>query len=161
MRAVAAAGRRPQISRAGDTFIVTKLDRLARYVRGVYQIADDLAAREVKLSIGSSVCDPTGPIGKLLFNVLAMVAEFEGDLIRLRTKEGMRIAKAKGRLRGEKPKLPPKQEALLVQLHGNGEHTMSELAELFSVGRSTVYRALDRSRVKQAAAAGKDPKQKG
>lgn len=145
-------------SRAGDTFIVTKLDRLARSVRDVYQIADDLAAREVKLSIGGSVYDPTDPMGKLLFNVLAMVAEFEGDLIRLRTKEGMKIAKAKGRLRGKKPKLSPKQEALLVQLHGNGEHTMSELAELFSVGRSTVYRALDRARIKEAAAEAKRPK---
>ena len=77
-------------------------------------------------------------MGKLLFNVLAMVAEFEGDLIRLRTKEGMKIAKAKGRLGGKKLKLSTNQEALLVQLQGNGEHTMSELAELFSVGRSTV-----------------------
>ncbi|WP_461174820.1 recombinase family protein [Arthrobacter sp. Z1-9] len=144
--------------RAGDTFIVTKLDRLARSVRDVYQIADDLAAREVKLSIGGSVYDPTDPMGKLLFNVLAMVAEFEGDLIRLRTKEGMKIAKAKGRLRGKKPKLSPKQEALLVQLHANGEHTTSELAELFSVGRSTVYRALDRARIKEAAAEAKRPK---
>jgi DNA invertase Pin-like site-specific DNA recombinase len=82
-------------SRAGDTFIVTKLERLARSVRDVYQIADDLAARAVKLSIGGSVYDPTDPMRKLLFNVLAMVAEFEGDLIRLRTKEGMQIVKAK------------------------------------------------------------------
>jgi DNA invertase Pin-like site-specific DNA recombinase len=97
-------------SRAGDTFIVTKLDRLARSVRDVYQIADDLAAREVKLSIGGSVYDPTDPMGKLLFNVLAMVAEFEGDLIRLRTKEGMKIAKAKGRLRGKSPSFPPNRK---------------------------------------------------
>ena len=45
--------------------------------------------------------DPTDPVGRLLFNVLAMVAEFEGDLIRMRTREGMRVAKAKGRLRGK------------------------------------------------------------
>ena len=44
--------------------------------------------------------DPTDPVGRLLFNVLAMVAEFEADLIRLRTREGMKVAKAKGRLRG-------------------------------------------------------------
>jgi DNA invertase Pin-like site-specific DNA recombinase len=73
--------------RAGDTFIVTKLDRLARSVRDAHQIADDLAARGVKLGIGGSVHDPTHPMGKLLFNVLAMVAEFEGDLIRARTRE--------------------------------------------------------------------------
>ena len=93
--------------RDGDTFVVTKLDRLARSVRGAHQIADDLAAREVKLSIAGSVYDPTDPMGKPLFNVLAMVAEFEADLIRVRTREGMKVAKAKGRLRGKSPKLTP------------------------------------------------------
>ena len=44
--------------------------------------------------------DPTDPVGRLLFNVLAMVAELESDLIRLRTREGMKVEKAKGRLRG-------------------------------------------------------------
>ena len=104
---------------------------------------DGLAAREVKLSIAGSVYDPTDPMGKLLFNVLAMVAEFEADLIRARTREGMRVAK--GRLRGKSPKLTPRQEAHLVQLHAADEHTVGELAELFSVGRSTVYRALQRA----------------
>ena len=93
--------------RDGDTFVVTKLDRLARSVRDAHQIADDLATREVKLSIAGSVYDPTDPMGKLLFNVLAMVAEFEADLIRARTREGMKVAKAKGRLRGKSPKLTP------------------------------------------------------
>jgi DNA invertase Pin-like site-specific DNA recombinase len=45
-------------------------------------IVDDLTRREVKLSIGGSVHDPTDPVGRLLFNLLAMVAEFEADLIR-------------------------------------------------------------------------------
>jgi DNA invertase Pin-like site-specific DNA recombinase len=110
--------------RDGDTFAVVKLDRLARSVRDAHQIADDLAARGVKLSINGSVHDPNDPVGKLLFNVLAMVAEFEGDLIRARTREGMKIAKAKGRLRGKQPKLSPTQEAHLVKLHAAGEHTM-------------------------------------
>lgn len=60
--------------------------------------------------------------GKLLFNVLAMVAEFEGDLIRARTREGMKVAKAKGRLRGKKRKLSPRQEAHLVKLHSRRTH---------------------------------------
>ena len=88
--------------------------------------------------------DPTDPVGRLLFNVLAMVAEFESDLIRLRTREGMKITKAKGHLRGRKPKLTVRQEAHLVYLLAAGEHSTAELAELFGVGRSTVYRALDR-----------------
>ena len=131
--------------RAGDTLVVTKLDRLARSLPDARDIVDDLTKREVKLSLGGSFHDPADPVGRLLFNVLAMVAEFEGDLIRMRTREGMKVAKAKGRLRGKKPKLSPKQEAHLVQLHGAGDHTMNELAELFSVGRSTVYRAIERS----------------
>jgi DNA-binding MarR family transcriptional regulator len=54
----------------------------------------------------------------------------------------MKVARAKGRLRGKQPKLSPGQEAHLVALHSAGEHTISELEELFSITRSTVYRAL-------------------
>jgi len=82
-----------------------------------------------------------------------MVAEFEADLSRARTREGMKVAKAKGRLRGKKPKLTPRQEAHLVELHHSGQHTSAELAELFSVARSTVYRALERADREAAAPA--------
>jgi DNA invertase Pin-like site-specific DNA recombinase len=74
-----------------------------------------------------------------------MVAEFESDLIRARTREGMKVAKANGRLRGKQPKLTPRQEAHLVQLYHAGAHTSAELAELFGVARSTVYRAITRA----------------
>jgi DNA invertase Pin-like site-specific DNA recombinase len=82
-------------------------------------------------------------VGRLLFNVLAMVAEFESDLIRMRTREGLEVARAAGRLRGRKPKLTPNQERHLVELHNTGGKSAAELAELFSVGRSTVYRAIE------------------
>jgi DNA invertase Pin-like site-specific DNA recombinase len=58
----------------------------------------------------------------------------------------MRVAKAKGRLRGRKPKLNPRQEAHLATLMATGEHSVAELADLFGVSRPTVYRALQRSR---------------
>ena len=73
---------------SGDTLVVTKLDRLARSLPDARDILDELTRRNVKLSLGGSVHDPTDPIGRLLFNVLAMVAEFEADLIRMRTREG-------------------------------------------------------------------------
>lgn len=132
--------------RAGDTLVVTKLDRLARSVADAGAIADDLEQRGIALSLGGSVHDPTDPVGRLLFHALAMVAEFEADLNRMRTREGMKVARAKGRLRGKQPKLTVKQEAHLVALHRAGEHTTGELAELFGVARSTVYRALERTR---------------
>jgi DNA invertase Pin-like site-specific DNA recombinase len=131
--------------RAGDTLVVSKLDRLARSLPDARDIADELTRGEVKLSLGGSVHDPTDPVGRLLFNVLAMVAEFEADLTRMRTREGMKVARAKGRLRGKRPKLSARQEVHLVQLHRAGEHTSGELAELFGVARSTVYRALERA----------------
>ena len=68
--------------RAGDTLVVTKLDRLARSLPDARAIADELTARQISLSLGGSVYDPTDAVGRLLFNVLAMVAEFESDLIR-------------------------------------------------------------------------------
>ena len=68
-------------------------------------IVDELTARQIKPNLGGSIHDPTDPVGRLLFNVLAMVAEFEAVLIRARTREGMEVAKAKGRLRGKQPKL--------------------------------------------------------
>jgi DNA invertase Pin-like site-specific DNA recombinase len=134
--------------RAGDTLVVTKLDRLARSLPDARDIVEELTEREVKLALGGSIHDPTDPVGRLLFNVLAMVAEFESDLIRMRTREGMKVARAKGRLRGKQPKLSATQEAHLVSLYTAGEHTISELEELFSITRSTVYRAISRSRAR-------------
>ena len=116
--------------RAGDTLVVTKLDRLARSQPDARAIADELTARQISLSLGGSVYHPTDAVGRLLrFNVLAMVAEFESDLIRLRAVEGMKVAKAKGRLRGKQPKLNRKQEAHLVSLVHSGEYSTLEVAE--------------------------------
>ena len=92
-------------------------------------IVDELTAGGVRLNIGGSVHDPTDPVGRLLYNVLGMIAEFESDLIRMRTREGMKVAKAKGRLRGKQPKLKPAQEAHLVELWHAGTHTSADLAE--------------------------------
>ena len=132
--------------RAGDTLVVTKLDRLARSLTDARNIVEELTTAGIKLNIGGSVHDPTDPVGRLLFNVLAMIAEFESDLIRMRTRKGMKVAKAKGRLRGKQPKLKPAQEAHLVELWHAGKHTSAELAELFSVARFyPVYRAVRRA----------------
>ena len=130
--------------RAGDTLVVPKLDRLARSVPDARQIADALVARGVKLALGTSVDDPADPMGKMFFNILATFAEFEADLIRMRTREGMAIARAKGKLRGKPPKLSAKQQKELCRMHDSGAYSISDLAELFSVSRPTVSRTLAR-----------------
>jgi len=131
-------------ARAGDTLVVPKLDRLARSVPDARAIADALIARGVKLALGASVYDPVDPMGKMFFNILATFAEFEADLIRLRTREGMAIARAKGKLRGKSPKLSEKQQKELRRMYDSGDHSISDLAEVFSVSRPTVYRTLGR-----------------
>lgn len=107
-------------------------------------IGDLLATRGVALQIGSSVYDPNDPMGTLFFNILATFAEFESDLIRMRTREGMAIARAKGKLRGRQPKLSERQQRELQRMHDSGNYTISDLAELFAVSRPTIYRTLKR-----------------
>ena len=130
--------------REGDTLVVAKLDRLARSVPDARAIADKLQERGVKLALGRALYDPGDPMGKMFFNILATFAEFEADLIRMRTREGMALARARGKLRGKQPKLSDKQQRELCRMHATGEYSISDLAELFSISRPTVYRTLNR-----------------
>ena len=91
------------------------------------------------------------PVGRLLLNVLAMVAEFESDLIRLRTREGMQVAKAKGRLRGISRNSTPARSRNWARCSTAGEHSTAELSEFFGVARSTVYRAIERETARTRA----------
>ena len=95
-----------------------KLDRLARSAPDARHIGDSLVARGVKLSLGGATYDPADP------------------------REGMAVARAKGK----RPKLTHRQQAELARMHATGEYTIAELMEIFSVGRATVYRALERAR---------------
>lgn len=131
--------------REGDTFAVPQLDRPARSVPDARAITDDLETRGVKLATGNSFHDPADPMGKMFFNILATFAEFEVDLIRMRTKEGMAIARAKGKLKGKKPKLSDRRQVELRRMYDTGDYSISDLAELFDVSRPTVYPVFKRT----------------
>ena len=131
--------------RKGDTFTVTKLDRLARSVPDALGILSQLSDRGVKFALGGSVYDWDDPFARMFLTILATIAEFEGALIRQRTRDGMAIARAKGKLRGRQPKLSPTRQALLLKEHATGNSNIVELAELFEVSRPTVYRVIARS----------------
>ena len=131
--------------RSGDTFVVPKLDRLARSVPDARYIADAFVARGITLALGKSRYAPADPTGKMFFNILATFAVFEPDLIRMRTREGMAIARAKGKLRGKQPKLSGKPQHELRRMHDTGEYSVSDLAQLFSISRPTVYRTITRT----------------
>lgn len=130
----------------GDMLVVAGLERLARSVLDARNIINELASRGARLNVGGLVHDPTEPVGRVFFDAVTMMAAFELGLLNARTKEGMQIAKINGRRRGRQPKLTAAQAAHLTRLHEAGEHTGSELAELFAVSRTTVYRVVGRNR---------------
>ena len=110
-----------------------------------------LSSRPRRKLLGGTLYDPADPLGKMFFNILATFAEFEVDLLRLRTREGMAVARAKGKLRGKQPKLSARQQRELARMAGTGEYTIADLAEVFTVSGATVHRTLQRSPAADAA----------
>jgi DNA invertase Pin-like site-specific DNA recombinase len=90
-------------------------------------------------------------LARSLPDARAIAGELTMRLVLLRTREGMKVARAKGRLRGRQPKLNHAQEAHPVALFDGGDHSTAELADLFGVTGSTVYRALERQRARVGA----------
>jgi DNA invertase Pin-like site-specific DNA recombinase len=100
------------VLKAGDTLIVTRLDRLARSTRDLLNTLDTIAKTGAGFkSLADAWADTTTPHGRLMLTVLGGLAEFERQLIRARTGEGRARAKARGVHRGRPPKLTPHQQA--------------------------------------------------
>jgi len=131
--------------REGDAFTVTKLDRLARSVPDAVEILSQLSERGIRFALNTAVYDWNDPFGRMFLQILAVVAEFEANLIKQRTREGMAIARSRGKLRGKQPKLKPTQAREVRRMHDSGEYSVSAIAELFAVSRPTVYRVLQRT----------------
>ena len=89
--------------REGDTFVVTKLDRLARSVKDMVEITASLDEKGVALKILSIDLDTQTPTGKLMVNLLGSIAEFERELMLERQREGIAKAKSEGKYKGRKP----------------------------------------------------------
>ncbi|MDN5746187.1 MAG: recombinase family protein [Nocardioidaceae bacterium] len=135
--------------RPGDVLVVTKLDRLARSVPDARDLVGQVYDKGAALQLGPSLHDPNDPIGKFLFNALAMVAEFEADLNRQRTMEGLAIARAQGRLNGKPPKLNERRTKKLLQEYEAGTSTVAQLADDYAISRATVYRTIKRARAQE------------
>ena len=136
--------------RDGDTLVCTKLDRLARSVPDARGILDQLADRGVRFALGGTTYDWADPFGRMFLQMLAVIAEFEVDLLRQRTREGMAVARANGKLKGRKPKLSAYQQGQLAKLHAAGEHTVTDLAGMFGISRPAVYRTIEREDARKA-----------
>jgi DNA invertase Pin-like site-specific DNA recombinase len=110
--------RRPELekallsaNRAGDQLVVTKLDRLGRSLEHLIGLAKDLQGRGVDLEVLDQGIDTSTAVGRMFFQILGAIAEFEHTLMSERTTDGLAAARARGRTGGQKPKLTPARPA--------------------------------------------------
>lgn len=140
--------------REGDTFVVPRLDRLARNVEGALAIMRDLTDRGVVFQNGHTRYDPSDPMSKMVMTILLAVAEAEGGWISLRTKEAMARPSVRKKLKGRQPSLAPEaDEAIAAQLAA-GEKSAATIARTFKTSRSGVYRAAARHAQRTASERG-------
>ncbi len=150
---------RPELDKAlnyvrdGDVFVVTKLDRLARSVLELMQITLTLQEKKCDLQVLDQELDTSTPTGRLIFHVLAVIGEFERELITERAKEGQERAMAAGVKFGRKPKLSKRKERELLEMLDSVIISKEDLARQFNVSRATVYRLaakLDKDFIEQS-----------
>lgn len=144
---------RPELSqclrmlRTGDVLVVWKLDRLARSLKDLVEIVQDLQDRGIGFKSLTESIDTTNPGGRLVFYIFGALAEFERDLIRERTMAGLQAARARGRKGGRKPAMSEddvkKAEAMLL----DPKITKTEIAEHFGVARTTLNASLARMKL--------------
>lgn len=127
-----------RFARKGDVLMVTRLDRLARSVPDLHAIAQELQAKGVDLIATEQNIDTTTPTGRLMFNMLGAIAEFETDLRKERQLEGIAKAKLEGRYKGR----PVTVDGAAIRAALTAGDKPASVAKRFNVARSTVYRMM-------------------
>jgi DNA invertase Pin-like site-specific DNA recombinase len=130
--------------REGDVLVCTKLDRLARSVADVVKIEERLNKKGASLVVMDPIMDTSSPVGRLVFNVLASIAQFEREIMLTRQREGIARAKYKGRQPTARAK-----SAEVLALHRE-RIGATEIAKKLGIGRRSVYRILDNQAGKAA-----------
>lgn len=128
----------------GDTLVVWRLDRLGRSLPGLVRLVESLGQRGIQFKSVTESFDTTSSSGKLIFHIMAALAEFERSLISERTRAGMIAASARGHKLGRPPLLS--EDNLLKLRHQAFHHGVSakELAQRHGVSERTVHRYLER-----------------
>ena len=125
--------------REGDELVITRIDRLARSMMDLQQIASTLKAKGVSLKATEQAVDTSSSAGKAFFDMLGVFAEFETNLRRERQMEGIARAKAEGKYRGRKRSIDAER---VKQLRDEGMGA-TEIAKVLGIGRASVYRVLE------------------
>lgn len=126
--------------RDGDTFVVSKIDRLARSIRNLCEIAEILEKKGVALQVLSPSMDTSTPAGRLTFGIFGVVAQFEREIMLERQRDGIQRAKALGRYKG-RAKTAQAQTGNVVSLRACGL-SMAAIAKQLGIGQASVHRIL-------------------
>lgn len=127
--------------RDGDSFVVSRLDRLARSTRHLCEISELLREKKVALVVIDQSIDTSTPTGRLLFNMLASIAEFETEIRKERQLDGIHQAKSKGVHFGRESALSDSQVADLKMKRNEGK-LIKDLMKEFGLSKATIYRYL-------------------
>ena len=129
--------------RSGDTLLVTELSRLGRSTSQLSQLADDLSERGIALRILNLGIDTGTPSGRLVYQIIAAVAEMERELLIERTNSGLAASRARGRKGGRKREFSPRAVRKAQEQYDKGELSVTEIARIAGVSRQTLYRYLE------------------
>jgi DNA invertase Pin-like site-specific DNA recombinase len=132
-----------KVLQTGDTLIVWKLDRLGRSLRDLIQMLDDFKQRGIKFRSLTEAIDTETPTGRAMWQMIGVLAELERSLIAERTRAGVKAAQRRGVKFGRKTKMTPDRLAHARQLINQGK-TPTDTAKIMGIGRTTLYRALQR-----------------
>lgn len=134
-------GRLLEVVRDGDVVVVWRLDRMARSLKHLISVVEDLQDRGVGFCSLSENIDTTTPGGELVFHIFGALAQFERSVIVDRTKAGLAAARVRGRIGGRPSAMSEKDIKRAKELRAK-HHTMASIAKRFGVDRSTLYRNL-------------------
>lgn len=135
--------------RPGDRFVVTKLDRVGRTVRGLIDTVQEIEGKGCSfVSLGDSI-DTSTPHGRLFFTMIAAMAEFERAVIVERTNEGLAAARSRGRI-GGRPAADSEKLELAFRMYDAGTFSVAEVCERSGVSRSTLFKYLQMRREEQS-----------
>ena len=124
--------------RPGDTLVVWRLDRLGRNLAHLVQTVTTLGEREVGFVSLTEAIDTTTPAGRLLFGIMASLAQFERDLIQERTMAGLAAARARGKVGGRPPIMTTEKLAVARRVLDEGK-PKAVIAKTIGVSRPTLY----------------------
>ena len=126
--------------REGDTVIICELTRLSRSVKDLFDLVEQVekAGANIK-SLKEPWLDTTTPQGRLLFTIFSGVSQFERELIRERTMEGLASARARGRM-GGRPGKDKKAIEQALTLYDSKAYSVDEISKTTGISRATLYK---------------------